>query len=127
MSLITFTHNRKQAIDCLAKITTTLVITTVSQAVYGSEFLTAGYSVGTFITRVVANASGAPKVQLQGRVDTTTWAVITTLIADITTTANNTGKIVTGLPDVCRIAVTSGSSATTHMRLSVKAMRQVII
>ena len=127
MSIFQLRYNRKQAIDLYSKITTTLVITTVSTAVYGSAVSTAGYNVGTIITRVVANASGAPKVQLQGSVDGTTYAVITTLNADITTTANNKGAIVEGLPAYVRIAVTSGSTATTHLRMSVKMMRQVCV
>ena len=127
MSLFQLRHNRKQAVDLYSKITTTLVITTTSKAVYGSSISMAGFNVGTIITRVVANASGAPKVQLQGAIDTTTWAVITTLNADITTTANNKGAIVEGLPSYVRIAVTSGATATTHLRMSVKMMTQVCV
>ena len=113
------------AITCYAKVTTTLVITTVSTNAYGSAFSTAGYGSGCFITRVVANASAAAKCYLQGRVDTTTYANIATLHSDLTTTANNKFKFVEGLPDYCRIAVASATT-TTHTRIGVKALLKVI-
>lgn len=125
--LMQLRSNRKQAVELYSKATTTAYITTVSTAIYGSAFSCAGYNVGTVITRVVANASGAPKVQLEGSVDGTTYAVITTLNADITTTANNKGAIVEGLTPYVRVAVTSGATATTHLLMSVKMMKQVCV
>jgi hypothetical protein len=119
--------NRKQEITLTDSITTTRTFTTTNTWQYGTAYSMAGYNVGTVVLRTAANASGAPAVVLQGSVDTTTYATITTLDTDITTTANNIGSIVEGLPLYCRVAMRSGTTATTHMRISVKMARQVCV
>jgi hypothetical protein len=119
-------YNKNSAvITAYAKVTTTVTITTASTTKTGTAFSAAGYGSGVFITRVVANASGAAKCYLQGSVDGTTYANIATLHSDLTTTANNKYKFVEGLSDYIRIGVTSATT-TTHARIGVKCLLKVI-
>jgi len=126
MSTANLRYNKNSTcITALAKVTTTVTITTASTTKTYTGFSTAGYGSGVFITRVVANASAAAKCYLQGACDTTTYANIATLHTDLTTTANNKWKFVEGLPNYCRIALASATT-TTHMRIGVKCILKVI-
>ena len=127
MSVTQLRYNRKQEVSLISNVTTTRNITTTNTWQYGTAYDMTGYNVGTVVLRVVANASGACAVVLQGRVDTTTYATITTLDTDITTTANNVGYICEGLPSAVRVAIRSGTTATTHMRIGVKITKQVCV
>ncbi len=127
MSVTQLRYNRKQAVQLMPYVTTNLTFTTTNTWKYGSAFNVGGFNVGTVVLRTSANASGACAVVLQGAVDTTTYATITTMDTDITTTANNVGAIVEGLPQYVRVAVRSGTTATTHMRIGVKIMKQVCV
>ena len=126
MSTANLRFNKSSSVvTCYAKVTTTIQFTTASASKVGSEFSTAGYGSGCFITRVASNTTAAPKCYLQGRVDTTTFANIATLHTDLTTTANTKYKAIDGLPDVCRIAITAATT-TSKVKIGVKAIFKVV-
>jgi hypothetical protein len=113
----------KTSVVVMHQITTTEVQPTTD--VNGSAVDVSGYKSGVFLTRVIANASGTPDVVIDGGMitsnyTTTLWGIFATLLADMTTTANNATAYVNGLPDLIRGRITN-TTTTSACRYQVSA------
>jgi hypothetical protein len=98
--------------------TTTVLKLTTSH--FGSATDITGYRSGLFLCDITANASAAPKIYLQVRIDTTTFVTYATIHPDLTTTANKRFSFVGYLPNSCRVML-KPATTTTHLRYTVKS------